>query len=198
MRRAAYLTSGHWFEQSVLAREPYASALEPLYLPDLGAAELASYETVVVGSRGDADVLAAKAPELLDHWRAGGNLIAFDQPPLDWLPGAGYEWCETNFWWWSTPGEDLALETPGLDDPLLAGLGHEDLKWHYHGCYDPPPTARSLVTTPAGGAVLYVDQSPGSGLLIATTMDPDYHTGQGFIPKAERLLEHLVGWATSG
>lgn len=198
MKRTAYLTSGHWFEQSVLAREPYTSALDPLYLPDLDAAKLAPYETAIVGSRGDADVLAAKAPQLIDYWCAGGNLIAFDQPALDWLPGATYEWSETNFWWWRTPGEDLALETPGIGDPLLRGLAHEDLKWHYHGFYRPPPGARALVTNGAGGAVLYTDLRPGSGLLVATTMDPDYHTGQGFIPKAEGLLEHLVGWATAG
>ena len=42
---------------------------------------------------------------------------------------------------------------------------------------------------------MYTEEHPGSGLLLATTMDPDYHTGQGFIPKAEGLLEQLVRWA---
>jgi hypothetical protein len=98
----------------------------------------------------------------------------------------------------ATPGADLPLESPGLDDPVLAGLEHDDVKWHHHGVYHPPREARTLVATPDGGSVLYVDQRPGSGRLVATTMDPDYHTGQGFIPKAERLLEHLVGWAARG
>lgn len=195
MRKLAYLTSGHWFEQSFLGREPYASALEPLYLPDLDAGALARYDAAILGSRPDPDVIADKGAALLDHWRDGADLIVFDRPPVDWLPGAAYEWCETNFWWWRTPGDDLPLETPGLEDPVLAGLDHADVKWHYHGVYHPPDEARSLVRTPDGGSVLYVDERPGSGALVATTMDPDYHTGQGFIPKAEALLDHLVRWA---
>lgn len=198
MRRIAYLTGGHWFEQSILAREPYASALEPVYLPELAADALDAYHVAILGSRGDADVLAEQGPALLAWWRAGGDLVALDQPPVDWLPGAAFESRETNFWWWRTPGADLPLESPGLDDPVLAGLEHDDVKWHHHGVYHPPREARTLVATPDGGSVLYVDQRPGSGRLVATTMDPDYHTGQGFIPKAERLLEHLVGWAARG
>lgn len=198
MRRIAYLTGGHWFEQSILAHEPYARALAPVYLPELAARALDAYDVAILGSRGDADVLAEQGPALVAWWRAGGDLVAFDQPPVDWLPGAAFEARETNFWWWRTPGADLPLESPGLDHPILAGLEHDDVKWHHHGVYHPPPEARTLVGTPDGGSVLYVDQRPGSGWLVATTMDPDYHTGQGFIPKAERLLEHLVAWAAAG
>jgi hypothetical protein len=198
VRRIAYLTGGHLFEQSILAREPYARALDPVYLPELAAGALDAYHVAILGSRGDADVIAEQGPALLRWWRAGGDLVALDQPPIDWLPGAAFEPRETNFWWWRTPGADLPLESPGLGDPVLAGLEHDDVKWHYHGVYQPPGEARTLVATPDGGAVLYVDQRPGSGRLVVTTMDPDYHTGQGFIPKAERLLEHLVGWAARG
>lgn len=198
MRQVAYLVGGHWFEQSVLARDPYASALDPLYLPDLAADALARYHAAIVGSRPDADVIAERCPALLDFWRDGGDLVVLDQPPHDWLPETTHEARETNFWWWKEPGADLPLESPGLGHPVLAGLEHEDVKWHYHGVYWPRAAAEKLVTTPDGGAVLYVDREPGSGLLVATTMDPDYHTGQGFIPKAEELLRRLVGWAQGG
>lgn len=196
MRRVAYATGGHWFQHAILGREPYASALEPVYLPELEPGGLEGFDAVIVGSRGDADVLAAKGSLLLDFWRAGGHLVAFDRPPIDWLP-AGYEWRETNFWWWTLPEGDLPLAMPGLDDPVLAGIEPDALKWHYHGVYRPPGGARTLVAAPDGPAVLYVERRAGSGTLVATTMDPDYHAGQRFIPKAAGLLEHLVGWAAS-
>lgn len=199
MRRVAYLTHGMWFEHALMRRDDYAAALTPLYLPVLRADDLRDVDVAVVGSRGDADVRADKAGLLLDFWRAGGDLVALDQPPVDWLPDARYEFRETNFWWWREPGGDLPIELrEHPDEPFLAGLELADVKWHHHGVYHPPPGARTLVATPDDGAVLYAQREAGSGTLIATTMDPDYHTGQGFIPKAEGLLRHVLSWAARG
>lgn len=195
MRRTAYLVHGRYFQHAIMQRRQFSDALTAVYLPTAREENLAAYDTVIVSSAADPDLLASHASGLVRYWRAGGDLVCLGAPPLDWLPGARYEPRLTNFWWYREPGADLRLIRGNDEAPPLRGLSLDTLKWHHHGVYHPPAGAETLLATEDGASVLYTHREPGSGLLTATTMDPDSHTGLRFIPKAEQLFAHLVDWA---
>lgn len=195
MSRTGYLVCGRYFQHALLARAPYDRAVRSLYLPELGEADLEELAVVIVSSYVDADVLAVHAPALLRFWRAGGDLVCLGAPPFDWLPGSRHEPRRTNFWWYREPGADLPLTRHHPEEAPLAGLELPTLKWHHHGVFHVPAGARTLLAADDGSAVVYTHREDASGLLVATTMDADMHTGLRFIPKAETLFDHLVRWA---
>lgn len=164
-------------------------------LRGLGPRDLDGYGTVIVSCRCNPDLLQAAAPTLIGVLERGDRLIVMGETePQTWLPGIAFTPLPTNFWWWLEAGADLGLVRRSDDHPLF---GHIDLKaatWHYHGMFDVPAGAGSLIDCAEGGSILYEDPVTWPGTLVATSLDPMYHHGSFFMPAASRFLAGLLAW----
>ena len=164
-------------------------------LRGLASGDLTGYGTVIVSCRSNPDLLKAAAPALTGVLERGDRLVVMGETdPQDWLPGIAFTPLPTNYWWWLEPGADLGLVQRVTSHPLLE---HVDLKaatWHYHGMFDVPTGAQSLIDCAEGGSILYEDRVSWPGTLIATSLDPIYHHGSFFMPAASRFLRGFLDW----
>ena len=69
-----------------------------------------------------------------------------------------------------------------------------DMKWHYHGTFKVPEGAKSLVDTPDGRSIIYIDDVSYNGELVITTLDPIFHIGLGFIDQSKPFLHGMAKW----
>lgn len=111
-----------------------------------------------------------------------------------WISGVKWKFYPTNFYWWVNKGADLPLYMADEHHPLFAKITVDDAKWHYHGVYLPPAHAEPILVNELGEAIIYADRESYPGNLYLTTLDPDYHLGQGFIPKVEHFLDAYLEW----
>lgn len=168
------------------------------YLPHLADADLAGADTVLVTDRLRPDLLRANRDVLLAVAERGDTLVILGENAAHtWVPGVDYTFRPINFWWWLEGGDDgVRLAAPG--HPAWAFFRPEDMHWHYHGFFTPPPGAVSLVDVEEGGVIvgsaLYVDEVSTPGRLIVTTMDPVFHHGGNFMPASSTFLANLLRW----
>lgn len=205
MRRLAALYGGSAPHHRALTEPKYARWLAgAVYLPEAPDAGFEGYDGVLVPERLHAPTLARCRDRLAEVLARGGMVVLFgDQPvyggqPAGWLPGVRWEHRPTNFWWWLEPGapSPIAGHHPGHD--LWRRTSVEAVTWHYHGVFEPPEGALTLISATEGGAVLYVDQASTPGTLVATALDPMSHFGSYFMPAAERCLDAFLPWLAEG
>ena len=67
-------------------------------------------------------------------------------------------------------------------------------KWHYHGAFYPPKNSQKILTNELGECIIYKDTTFNGNLYI-TSLDPDFHLGQGFMPKTEGFFDNFMEWA---
>lgn len=181
------------------ALTPYR--MRALHVRHLREADLTDAEVVLVADRLRPDLLLPRADLLLACLRRGATLVVFGENHAgDWLPDVRESHRPTNFWWWRT-GEDHRLHPRHPEHPAWDFLTPESMTWHYHAVFATPPGATTLMDlhTESGaldGSILYIDDTTSPGRLLATTMDPVYHHGSGFMPGATQLLYSTLQWAT--
>lgn len=201
LRRLAAVYGGSSAHHRALNEPKYARWLAgSLYLPELAATDLSSYDGIILPERLHAGLQHAARPRLLDLLARGGIVVLFgDQTvyadhPSGWLPGVHWEHRTTNYWWWREPGATSGLRAHRPDHLLWRRLSLADATWHQHGVFRPPPNAVVLISSDDGGAVLYVDQVSTPGTLVVTSLDPMYHYGSYFMPATERFLDGFLPW----
>lgn len=203
--RLAAIYGGSAHHHRALTTPKYARWVDDLvYLPELGRADLAGFEGLLVPERLHTGLLDAARPRLLELLERGGTVVLFAtqrvlvEQPVGWLPGIRFEHRPTNFWWWLEEEAEPPVTAADPDHPLFTHLSLADATWHHHGVLRPPRGARTLVAARTGGAVLYVDAVSTPGTLLVTTLDPLYHFGAYFMPATERFLDGFLPWlATS-
>ena len=164
-------------------------------LRGLAPGDLAGFGTVIVSCRSNPDQLQAAAPALIGVLERGDRLIVMGETqPQTWLPGIAFTPLPTNFWWWLEDGADLGLVQRSPDHPLFDHIDLKAATWHYHGMFQVPEGAQSLIDCAEGGSILYEDRVTWPGTLIATSLDPIYHHGSFFMPAASRFLSGLLAW----
>lgn len=177
---------GQWFDQR-------------LYVDDVSSETLGHAGTVVVPCRLNPDWLVAHSDLLVEVLRQGRTLIAMGETePHKWLPDVRFTSVPTNFWWWLEPEGDLGLGIAAPDHGLFDFLTLAEATWHYHGTFETPDGATSLVNAADGGSILLDDRTSWPGRLILTSLDPFYHHGSFFMPAASRFLVGFTQWIRSG
>jgi hypothetical protein len=180
------------------ALAPYRITPAHVRKPDHGL--IADAETLIVADRLRPELLAPLAGDIVEALDRGATVAIFGENSIgQWLPGVSEERRPTIFWWWRT-GEDSRMRKDSPDHAAWDYFADRAVIWHYHGVLTPPEGARSLVNlqTPEGkldGSTLFIDETTYKGRLLATTMDPVYHHGSGFMPGATQLLYSTLRWA---
>lgn len=200
MKKIGFIHAGSFYHLACLV-DPALRAwnVQDCYAPELGDGELFGFDALLLADRQHPDTMKKLAPQLLDYLSLKGRrLYIGGENQVDrWLPGVRAEARETNYWSWRT-GEDAGQRVRNADHFMWDYFSQESLVWHYHGVLFPPPGAVSLAGLEEGldneGSLLYYDGQSHQAELVATTMDPTYHHGSGFMIGATQLLYRVVRW----
>ncbi len=199
MRKIAVIYSGHAPHYRTFHEPKFAQYIEKLiYLPELEDTDLTPFDVLIVPSQLNSNLLLKSVRKIHEFADCGKTVLVFGPQPWEWLPNQKWEFRPTNFWWWVEENPDSGLRVKNEDHPFYDYFTLEDCTWHQHGVYWPPENTTTLVATIDGGSVLYIDEASAKGTWIITTLDPDYHYGSYFMPAAERFLEALFPWLSSG
>ncbi|MGD1876086.1 MAG: hypothetical protein ACFB13_01130 [Kiloniellaceae bacterium] len=192
MTRLAALDSGTYYHHRTLYEERYRHFFDAvIYARQLGEVRLEDYDILLVSCRTDPSLLRPHHEKIAQYLAAGGTAVAMGSTgPHQWLPGVIWHDRPTNFWWWKEGGS-LGLQCVDSDHPLFGRVTLQDATWHYHGFFDPPQGARTLIAA-GGGAILYEDRVTTPGCMIVTSLDPMYHHGSYFMPATTRFLDGFL------
>jgi len=162
---------------------------------ELPRTKLDDFDAVIALCRTPAFRMEPHAAQLHAYLDGGGTVIAMGETHSErWLPGIAFEPCETNFWWWLTPGADLGVRIASPEHPLFRRLGQRDVTWHLHGFFKPPAGAEVLATGPDDKPILYIDEVTTGGRMVITSLDPFFHSGHHFMPATTRFLDGFLPW----
>ena len=79
---------------------------------------------------------------------------------------------------------------------LFDNLNVENAKWHYHRVFYLPQKSTKILTDELRESIIYEDEIL-KGNFYVTSLDPDYHLGQGFMLKTEPFFDHFLNWVES-
>lgn len=199
MTRLAALDSGTYYHHRSLHGERYGRYFDRIiYARRLCERDLDDIDVLLVTCRTD-PVLLVPLRDLFARFLArGGTIVAMGSTgPHQWLPGVVWHDTPTNFWWWKEGGSlGLACASPG--HPLFGAIALADATWHYHGWFEPPPGAVSLIDAAGAGSILYEDRATTPGRMIVTSLDPMYHHGSHFMPATTRFLDGFIPFLKTG
>lgn len=193
--------SGVPIQRYVLAESEYADAFDTVSIRDLASRTndaLDGVDTLTVPYKTNQEVLRARRDRLREYVEDGGTLVAFGDAFRQWLPGAEWLPVEFDFTWWAR-GETLELSVLAPEHPLFEGVSSGVYTWHYHGRFDPPEDATPLLAAPEG--IIMYERELGDGRILATTIDPLHHLGDGRITNpidTTAALDQILDWATTG
>lgn len=198
MTRLAALDSGTYYHHRTLYEDRYRDTFdEVIYARRLGETDLSGIDVLLVSCRTDPSLLVPHREKLKGFLEAGGTLVAMGSTgPHQWLDNVSWTDTPTNFWWWKE-GSSLGLECVAPDHPLFSAITLKDATWHYHGFFEPPPGARSLIDVDGRGSILYEDRATTPGTLLVTSLDPMYHHGSHFMPATTRFLDGFLPFLKS-
>ncbi|MGM9924381.1 MAG: hypothetical protein ACI35R_09055 [Bacillus sp. (in: firmicutes)] len=191
----AILTNGYSFQHRFFQMEEFQYMYDDvLHIRNLHMYDLSKYDTLIVNDRMSLKFLRRYQSCFLKFLQAGKRLVVFGEVIDNWLPGVEWENSEVNFSWWVKENGDLPLLARNTNHPLYEYIGLPDMKWHYHGTFKVPEGATSLVDTPDGRSIFYIDEVTYPGELIITTLDPMFHIGLGFIDQSKPFLHGMARW----
>lgn len=193
MTTLAVLDAGTYYHHRTIYEPRYRDFFdEIIYTRDLPEADLSGVDTLLVSCRTDPSVLRPRREQIADFLASGKTVVAMGSTGHpDWLPNVNWTDTPTNFWWWKEGGEiGLKLATP--DHPLFNRLSLADVTWHYHGYFQVPVGAQSLVDVGDLGSIFYEDTVSTPGRLLITSLDPMYHHGSYFMPATTRFLDGFL------
>lgn len=172
---------------------------ERIYLPKLHSKDLKEFNCLFLASRLNAKFLNANSQKLLDYLEEGGNMVILGGVEDNFLPHLDYKQAEVNFWWWIHEGADLPLFAFDEKHKFWDFVELKECKWHYHGTFKTSPECERIVVNEIGENILYKDSFHFKGSLYVSSLDPDFHIGQGFMPitvpffeKYIRYIEHDI------
>ena len=199
MRRIAVLYTGNSHQHRTFTEPKYKQYIEEIiYLPKLQENDLDRFDVLIVPSQLHQKLVANHMDSIHTFLNQGKVVIALGAQSNDWFAGHHWEFRPTNFWWWLEPGAKSGLVMTKPEHDLFRYIKLEDATWHYHGVFFPKHEVDSLIDIENDGSIFYVDKQSTKGTLILTTLDPEYHFGNYFMPAAERFLDGLLPWLYSG
>lgn len=197
--KVAVLTNGYSFQHRFFQLEEFSYMYDDvLHIRKLHTYDLTQYDTLIVTDRMSLRLLERYQTYFMKFLQEGKRLVVFGEVLDYWLPGIDWDDSEVNFSWWVKENGDLPLIARNTDHPLYQYIGLPDMKWHYHGTFKVPEGAISLVDTPDGRSIFYIDNVSYEGQLVITTLDPMFHIGLGFIDQSKPFLHGLAKWIREG
>lgn len=198
-----FIHSGSFYHLACL-QDPALRAWDIVecYARDIKAKDLDRFDALFLADRQHPGIMDFLAPFIIDYLQLGGRraFIGAENHIETWLPGVSAEARTTNYWSWRT-GEDAGQRPRNTSHYLWNYLDNESTVWHYHGVLFPPAHAVSLVGLDEGmeceGSLLYYDDCSYPSALVASTMDPSFHHGLGFMTGATQLLYRIIRWLGS-
>ncbi len=167
---------------------------EHIYLPKLHNKDLNEFDCVFLASRLNIKFLMQNSQKLLDYLEYGGNLVILGGIEDKFLPFMDYKQSEVNFWWWIHQGADLPLYAFDKKHKFWDFVELNQCKWHYHGVFKTSPECERILVNELGENIFYKDDFHFKGSLYATSLDPDFHIGQGFMPITVPFLENFISY----
>jgi hypothetical protein len=145
----------------------------------------------------DAEWIRRRRSHLLRFLDGGGVLLAFGEFESDWLPGM--IWAKTIEDDVKITEEQLSPEGMRARRVIFDGLDSAKLSNWYDSCHGyfrvfPKEHADVLATNHAGQPVVVLDASSFKGALLASSIDPDFHT-YAQNPNARKMFKQVVEWA---
>lgn len=195
--KKAIITGGSCFHQGLFSAVDgkFKSMFDSkIYLPKLHQANLSEFDCVVIASRLNLEFLMQNAQKLEDYLKNGGNIVSFGEVLAPYLPHIRFSESEVNFWWWIHEGADLPLYAANPNDFIWDFLSVKECKWHYHGIYEVDEGCEKILVDEVGRSILYKDSQHFKGTMYITSLDPDFHIGQGFMPTTIPFLEKFMQW----
>jgi len=198
--RIAATDCGTYFHHESLRGERYAHFFERLiYMPEFRPEDLSGLDALIVTCRTNADFLLPHRAAIGRFLGLGGTLVACGETDAHlWLDGIRWTPTPTNYWWWLKDKADSGLRRAAPRHSLFRHMTLADATWHFHGHFEPPAGARSVIDLAGGGSVMYDDlTSYGGGRAIVMSLDPFYHHGSHFMPATTRFLDAFLPWLTA-
>lgn len=192
--RIALLDGGTYFHYFSFIDDKVSPLIDKvIYLRELEEEDLEDVDTLVLMSRLNPDLLAEKKDILLQFKASDKKLVVLaENDAQDWLPDVTFSDTEVNFWWWLAGDVDSGIRVIAPQHELFDYMNEQAVIWHYHGVFTVPDGATEIVRGRENGAILY---ECADGTLI-TTLDPDFHHGNFFMPGATLfwygLLQYLA------
>lgn len=164
-----------------------------IYFHDLDSVDLSAFDYIVLASRINASHLMRYKEKFQDFLDSGGHIISFGEITQPYLPNIEWKDYPVNFWWWLIPGADMPLYVGKDGAKLFSKINVDDAKWHCHGAFYPPKNAQIILINELNESIIYKDTS-FKGNLYITSLDPEFHLGQGFMPKTEGFFDNFMEW----
>ncbi|GGF97687.1 hypothetical protein [Paenibacillus abyssi] len=188
MSRLAILYGGSLPEYAVLNRPKYSRWLAgTIHLTDLPSTDLSKFDGLLIPEGLHHLRLQASSDQICKFLDQGGTVLIFGDQPLSWLPGLDWEFRPVM----KPESGKLLIQSP--DHSFHRHIGLEDIL-HFHGVFHPPAGVQTLLATPDGGSVLYIDRVSTRGTLLATSVDCSRHVGTMTNRISERFLDRLLPW----
>lgn len=193
--KIAILTNGMTFHNRFFAMPEYRDFYDDvIHIEDLHKTDLSGYDTLIVTDRLSIPHLKRNQAKLIVFINSGRRLFIFGEVLDNWFPTIDWQDSVVNFSWWVKPQGDLPLVERNEYHDLYEYVTLKDMKWHYHGTFQPPAGAFSLVDNDEGRSIFYVDNTSFKGELVVTTLDPIFHIGLGFIDQTKPFMAGLTKW----
>jgi len=193
--KIAILTNGMTFHNRFFAMEQYKDFYDDvIHIADLHKTDLTPYSTLIVTDRCSIPHLKRNQAKMIAFINSGKRLFIFGEVLDNWFPTIDWKDSEVNFSWWVKPEGDLPLVEQNKYHDLYEYVTLKDMKWHYHGTFQPPKGAFSLVDNDEGRSIFYIDNASFKGELIVTSLDPIFHIGLGFIDQTKPFMAGLTKW----
>ena len=195
--------AGLHFQHNVFTRPEYADDFELLHMRTLETTDLLNYRVLVVPRESNQEVLYRMKPKIRQFLEQGRTFVSFGEMVVPWLPELRWQRRPVDVRYQSddpktwdkgrVQTDDLRIEEP--DHELFEGITLDDMKWHFHGVFDPLPGQRTLLSdSRPDGAVILIDETHFAGKLLATTLDPEEHAGFGEVTITMNFLNKCIDW----
>jgi hypothetical protein len=193
--KIAILTNGMTFHNRFFAMSEYRDLYDDvIHIEDLHQTDLSQYDTLIVTDRLSIPHLKRNQAKMIQFINEGKRLFIFGEVLDNWFPTIDWKDSVVNFSWWVKPQGDLPLVERNAYHDLYEYVTLKDMKWHYHGTFEPPQGAFSLVDNDEGRSIFYVDNVSFKGELVVTSLDPIFHIGLGFIDQTKPFMAGLTKW----
>jgi len=197
-KKIALIEGGTYYHHFTMTDSRFAGFFDKIiYVSELASEDLSSYDVVMIADRTHQKFLKENAQKLEEYAKNGGTLCILGENGAHlWFEGINYKPTETNFWWWLDSGGDIGYKKEDTSHPFFENIRLGECKWHYHGVFEPGRDAKKIIERKEeeGGGTILFEEPYGKGRIVATSLDPFYHTGSNFMPNAAKFLSGVLRW----
>ncbi|WP_316863337.1 hypothetical protein [uncultured Cohaesibacter sp.] len=195
--------SGLHFQHNIFTRPDYVDDFELLPMCSMETTDLLKYRVLVIPRESNQEVLYRMKPQIRQFLNEGRTIVSFGEMVVPWLPEmtwqkrpvtVKYDSNDPSTWdKGRVQTEDLRIVEE--DHALFQGITLDDMKWHFHGVFNPLPGQRSLLCDgEPERAVILLDESNFDGKLMVMTLDPEEHAGFGEVTITMNFLNKCIEW----